>query len=43
MAKIQTIELDYSCPNCGANIVSKTKKGFFSSKTWLECPECGKI
>ncbi len=43
MAKIQAIELDYSCPNCGANIVSKMKKGFLSSKTWLECTECGKI
>ena len=43
MAKIQVVELDYLCPNCGANIVSKVKKGFFSSKTWLECPECGKV
>jgi|Deesub1362A_J573_1020465.scaffolds.fasta_scaffold01163_5 DNA-directed RNA polymerase subunit M/transcription elongation factor TFIIS len=42
MAKIQIVELDGACPNCGSKIVLKTKKGFLSSKTWLECPECGK-
>ncbi|MBO8182438.1 MAG: hypothetical protein H0Z28_06555 [Archaeoglobus sp.] len=35
--------LEDTCPNCGTKIVSKTKKGFLTSKTWLECPECGKI
>ncbi len=43
MAKIQIVDLDYTCPNCGASIVSKIKKGFLSTKTWLECTECGKI
>lgn len=43
LAKIQVVELDNTCPNCGSKIISKTKKGFLLSKTWLECPKCGKI